>query len=82
MANLALKFAQSFNEVPSHVGMDLLARMDEVLHSLNAIPRGSALWESLTMGPLVLHVRDWRFSYRIDASTNKVVVEAAAPASG
>jgi len=75
---LALTFAQPFDDIPSQVGMEFFARMDEVIRSLSAIPKGGTLWQSLTMGSLVLHVRDWRFHYRIDSDTNRVIVLAAA----
>jgi hypothetical protein len=75
---LALTFAQPFDDIPSQVGMEFFARMDEVIRSLSAIPKGDTLWQSLTMGSLVLHVLDWRFHYRIDPDTNRVIVLAAA----
>ena len=78
MSTLDLSFAQPFIDVPRDIGAKLFARMDEVIGSLNAIPRGSVLWESLTASWLVLHVEDWRFQYKIEPDTNKILVLAAA----
>jgi len=72
-----LSFAKPFIDVPREIAVELFRRMDEILHSLNAIPRGSEIWNSLTGSWLVLHVRDWRFHYKIDSAANKVVVMTA-----
>jgi len=71
-------FFLPFIDVPRDIGAKLFARMDEVIGSLNAIPRGSVLWESLTASWLVLHIEDWRFQYKIEPDTNKILVLTAA----
>ncbi len=82
MGPLTLSFAQPFIDVPRDVGMEMFRRFDEIIATLNAIPRGSTTWESLLTSWLVLQVRGWRFHYRIDPEKNKVVVLAAAQAGG
>jgi hypothetical protein len=79
---LTLSFAQPFIDVPREVGMEMFRRFDEIIATLNAIPRGSTVWQSLLTSWLVLQVRDWRFHYKIDAELDKVVVVAAAHMSG
>jgi hypothetical protein len=78
VAPLTLTFAQPFIDIPRRIGRDLFARMDEVLQTLNAIPRDSTIWSSLLASWLVLRIDEWRFHYRIDPDLNKVVVMAAA----
>jgi hypothetical protein len=81
-APLTLSFAQAFIDVPREVGMEMFRRFDEIIATLNAIPRGSTIWESLLTSWLVVQVGDWRFHYKIDPELSRVVVVAAAHVSG
>ena len=75
---LRLSFAQPFIDVPRDIGAELLRRMREILASLEAVPRGSTFWKSLSESWMVVRVGDWRFQYRIDLPANTVQVVAAA----
>lgn len=75
---LRLSFAQPFIDVPREIGAELLRTMREILASLEAVPRGSTFWKSLSESWLVVRIGDWRFQYRIDLATNAVQVVAAA----
>lgn len=75
---LTLSFAQPFIDVPRAVAIELLQKMDEIIATLNAIPRGSTAWQSLVESWLVLRIGDWRFQYRIEPERDKVVVLVAA----
>ncbi len=75
---LRLTFAQPFIDVPREIGAELLRRMREILASLEAVPRGSTFWKSLSESWMVVRVGDWRFQYRVDVPANTVQVVAAA----
>jgi hypothetical protein len=75
---LTLTFSQPFIDIPRAIAQELFARMDEILKTLNALPRESTIWRSLLESWLVLRIRDWRFHYKIDAETERVIVMAAA----
>ena len=75
---LTLSFSQPFIDLPRDIAAEFFAQMNDVMRTLNAIPRGSTTWRSLVSSWLVLPVRDWRFHYKIDAQAEKIVVMAAA----
>ena len=75
---LRLSFAQPFIDVPREVGAELLRRMREIMESLEAVPRSSTFWKSLSESWLVIRVGEWRFQYRLDVPENRIQVVAAA----
>ena len=80
-APLTFGFAQPLIDVPRPVGIELFRKLDEIVATLNGIPRDSTIWRSLLESWLVLRIGDWRFQYRIDPERNRLMVLTAAKAN-
>ena len=64
--------------LPAEVDVALRHQVQEIAASLGGIPvDAKALWESLEMGGLLLDVKGWRFSYRVDRKGNLLIVDQA-----
>src|SRR5438045_2916686 len=64
-------------DLPADIETDLRQQMKEIAESLGDIPAEHPLWESLEIGGLLLDIRSWRFSYRVDRKRKMVVVDQA-----
>jgi hypothetical protein len=72
-----VEFAEPFLEVPDPIRVDLVARLQEVAESLNALPRSSVVWESVEVSTMLLDVKSWRFEYRVELGGKRIVVQTA-----
>jgi hypothetical protein len=56
--------------------MQIIHDLDEIAHTIDALPRGSAIWRSLMLGRLTTVVEGRTVGYMIDADHQKLVVVA------
>jgi len=52
----------------------IVGELNDISHSLDSIPRLTAIWRSLTSAPLFTTVGDWKVEYTIDSTDEKLVV--------
>jgi hypothetical protein len=74
----APEFSRSvdLHRVPTVVLMQIIHDLDEIAHTIDALPRGSAIWRSLMLGRLTTVVEGRTVGYMIDADHQKLVVVA------
>ena len=74
----APEFSKSvdLHRVPTPVLMQIIHEFNEIAHTIDALPRGGAIWRSLTIGRLTTVVEGRTVGYIIDADRQKLVVVA------
>jgi hypothetical protein len=64
--SMRVVLADPLDDVPAEVRSDLLARLNEVAASLEAVPKSSMVWDSIALSGMQIDVGSWRFHYGVD----------------
>jgi len=75
----SVAFSHSLADLPAEVRTRVRQNLEEIGRTIESLPVGGVLLESVSQSPMQLDVSGWRFFFKVEPKNRRLVVTSAAP---